>query len=176
MIFDVDAIPDAGLVFNIKVSKKDFDIDQPGCSLAGEVNVQGTLGRIDRDVYFDGKIDTELNVLCSRCLEPFRHLVKSKVTAHYVPKPSPESSAAELELHEGDIDVEYFEENRIDLRKPVQDQILLTVPLVSLCREDCKGLCVVCGKNLNEGPCGCKKDDEIDPRLKILQSLKNKLE
>lgn len=59
---------------------------------------------------------------------------------------------------------------RLDLDGLVLEDILLDISGQFLCRADCKGLCPVCGKNLNEGPCRCGGFD-IDPRLEILQQL-----
>lgn len=58
---------------------------------------------------------------------------------------------------------------RFDVGQLIRDDILLDMPTKFLCDENCKGLCVYCGKNLNEGLCGCKKP--IDPRLEILNQL-----
>lgn len=175
MTFDVDEISDGGLAFQISARREDFDIDQPECSLAREVEVQGTLSGADRDVYLDGKIQTGLTVSCSRCLEPSLLEVESRVTARYIPRPAEPKGSPEHELQEGEIDVEYYDENRINIFQAVHDQILLAVPLVGLCREDCRGLCPSCGSNLNQGTCGCGSAKEADPRLEILKSLKDKL-
>ena len=48
--------------------------------------------------------------------------------------------------------------------------LLLALPTKHLCREDCRGLCPRCGKNLNEGLCGCR-EDKVDPRLAVLAQL-----
>ena len=60
----------------------------------------------------------------------------------------------------------------------LRDTILLSIPLKPLCREECKGLCPVCGKNLNEGECEHvkKKEEEIDPRWEKLKALLEKEE
>ena len=58
---------------------------------------------------------------------------------------------------------------RFDLEGLATEDVLLYLPTKFLCDDDCKGICPQCGKNLNDGPCGCKK--EIDPRLAALQSL-----
>ena len=64
-------------------------------------------------------------------------------------------------------------EDRADLDDILTTAFVLNMDQKLLCREDCKGLCFRCGKNLNEGPCGCKK--ELDPRLAVLgQLLKDK--
>ncbi|MBS5873681.1 MAG: DUF177 domain-containing protein [Candidatus Fimivicinus sp.] len=58
---------------------------------------------------------------------------------------------------------------RLDLTALVWEDILLSLPTKFLCREDCKGLCPMCGKNLNDGSCSCEKP--IDPRLEVLRQL-----
>lgn len=59
---------------------------------------------------------------------------------------------------------------KLELDELVISDIILSLPTKNLCREDCKGLCQDCGKNLNEGKCSCKKS-QIDPRLEILKEL-----
>ncbi|MBR5977213.1 MAG: DUF177 domain-containing protein [Clostridia bacterium] len=58
---------------------------------------------------------------------------------------------------------------RFDLEGLATEDVLLYLPSKFLCKEDCKGICPTCGKDLNDGPCGCKK--EIDPRLAGLAAL-----
>lgn len=178
MLFAIDEIPTAGLDFAVVKKRRDFDIDQPGVSLSRDVEVVGTLSLSGKDVYLAGTIKTELTLQCSRCLEPFQFPVESKVTAHFVPREEPgeeHKEHLEVELSTSDIDIEYYDENRVDITQPVHDQILLALPFVSVCREGCKGLCVECGKNLNEGSCGCSHEGPVDPRLEVLRPLKEKL-
>lgn len=61
------------------------------------------------------------------------------------------------------------EDMHFDLERFVQEDVFLALPTKFLCREDCKGLCPQCGKNLNEGSCSCQKP--IDPRLEVLRQL-----
>ncbi len=61
-------------------------------------------------------------------------------------------------------------EEELDLERLVLEDVLLDMPGQFLCREDCKGLCPRCGKNWNEGPCGCY-EPEVDPRLEVLRQL-----
>lgn len=61
-------------------------------------------------------------------------------------------------------------DGRLDLDELLREDILLDLPSKYLCSPDCKGLCPKCGKNLNEGDCGCDRK-EIDPRLEVLKSL-----
>ena len=59
---------------------------------------------------------------------------------------------------------------KLDLDELVYSEVVVSVPMKHLCKEDCKGICEKCGKNLNEGECGCPKR-EIDPRLSVLADL-----
>jgi DUF177 domain-containing protein len=61
------------------------------------------------------------------------------------------------------------EHHQVDLTEALRQSILLTVPMVSLCKEDCAGLCPQCGHDLNLGPCQCQP--EIDTRLNVLKTL-----
>jgi uncharacterized protein len=60
----------------------------------------------------------------------------------------------------------------IDLADDVRQTVLLSFPLKNVCREDCRGLCSRCGKNLNEGPCDCK-ETLVDGRWDKLKELQN---
>lgn len=68
----------------------------------------------------------------------------------------------------------FIEDARLDLYEPLCEQILLEFPTKLLCREDCKGLCPKCGKDLNKGDCDCPKK-EIDPRLAKIQQYIDQL-
>ena len=59
---------------------------------------------------------------------------------------------------------------KLDLDELVYSEVIMSLPMKHLCREDCKGLCPKCGKNLNVGACGCP-EKEIDPRLSALAEL-----
>ncbi len=178
MFFAIDEIPATDLNFAVNKDKQEFEIDQPGCSLAKDVEVTGTLSVNGKDVYLSGQIKTELTLQCSRCLEPYQFPVDSKMTAHFMPREEPDKEQIEhpeVELCTADIDIEYYDDNRVDIIQPVHDQIFLAMPLISICGEGCKGLCAKCGNNLNKRDCGCSQDGPVDPRLEVLRSLKDKL-
>ncbi|MCI1982997.1 MAG: DUF177 domain-containing protein [Oscillospiraceae bacterium] len=61
-------------------------------------------------------------------------------------------------------------DQQLNVDELVREDILLELPTRFLCREDCKGVCPECGKNLNDGPCGCSAQ-KIDPRLEVLKNL-----
>ncbi len=61
---------------------------------------------------------------------------------------------------------------KLDLDELLYSEVIVNLPMKHLCKEDCKGICPKCGKNLNEGKCGCP-EKEIDPRLSALAELLN---
>ena len=174
MVFNIDEIGDEGLGFKTRKSKEHFCTDQADCFLNKDVEVSGVLTRLNEEVFLTGRVDTVLSLNCSRCLEQSNHPVHPTLTSFPPTRATEVTSAAEVELHAADIDTEFYENDRVDLTQSVRDGILLAVPVVFLCREDCNGLCSRCGINLNQGSCGCAKELPIDPRLKILKTLKEK--
>lgn len=71
---------------------------------------------------------------------------------------------------DGNDDLIVAEDMKLDLSELIFGELVLNLPMKHLCKEDCLGVCQTCGANLNEGPCGCKRD-EMDPRLAALQEL-----
>lgn len=78
--------------------------------------------------------------------------------------------AGSFELEQ--VDAEPFDGKTIDLDPILREQVLLALPVSVLCRDDCRGLCPLCGQNLNEGACGHGKTKELDPRLAKLRDIK----
>ena len=73
-------------------------------------------------------------------------------------------------VEEDNIDLLLVSDYELDLYEVCLGEILLALPMKHLCSEECKGICSICGKNLNEGSCGCKTKS-VDPRLEVLLKL-----
>jgi uncharacterized protein len=175
MIFEIEEIPEEGLNFDLLEGKEHFGIDHSDCALTDSVKVCGKLTKIERDVCFTGYVEAPILVTCTRCLKQFPLQVKNKVQAYFVPREKQYSPGSEVEISETDIEEEVYEEGRIELYGPIRDQILLEVPLILLCQENCKGICPECGRDRNSDPCKCENGGDIDPRFAELQKLKEKL-
>ena len=173
MVFDIEEISDGGLNFSLLLNKDQLEVDQAGLSVNVDIAVSGSLTRIGDDVYLKGKVMTDVVASCSRCLDTLSYPIDSDLKSHFV-SPDRYISAREVELHASDIDTEVYENKQIDLSQSVRDGILLAVPVVCLCEEDCMGICFHCGKNLNHSHCKCINESFIDPRLEVLKDIKNK--
>ena len=116
-----------------------------------------------------GRVRTELELTCSRCVEPFRMPVDASFDLRFLPA-TEMPTEEERELEEEDVDISYYRDDQIDLNELLREQFYLALPMKPLCAEACKGLCPQCGTNLNTGTCGCAAVWE-DPRLAPLKGL-----
>ena len=116
-----------------------------------------------------GNVRTDLELACSRCLEPFRMSVDIAFDQRYLPQ-SEATAEAEIEVEEDDLETSFYQDEQIDLNELMREQFYLALPMKPLCTEDCKGLCPQCGTNLNTGTCDCAPVWE-DPRLAALKQF-----
>src|SRR5208282_2723022 len=126
-----------------------------------------------RLIWVKGKLDTSLEVLCARCLDPVVHEVERSFDLLYRPLGT-DSGHAELSVTDAEAEIGYYEGEGLLLEDTLREQVLLALPLRTICREDCKGLCPHCGKNLNEIQCSCV-DEVEDPRWSALKEIRDKL-
>jgi uncharacterized protein len=117
-----------------------------------------------------GSAVTELELSCSRCLEPFRLPVNAPFDLRYHPA-SEMTQDEEREIEEEDLETSYYRDDQVDLNELLREQFYLVLPMKPLCGDDCRGLCQQCGTNLNTGTCSCRTSVE-DPRLTPLKQLK----
>ena len=119
-----------------------------------------------------GRVRTELELSCSRCLDPYRFPIDAAFDQRYLPS-SQATTEAEREIEENDLETSYYSEDQIDLNELMREQFYLALPMKPLCLEGCKGLCAQCGTNLNTGTCDCAPVWE-DARLAALKALKGR--
>jgi len=174
MVFGIEEIGDEGLCFSLVLKKDQLEIDQAGFNVNIDITVNGSLTRIDDDVYLKGTVMTDVVASCSRCLDTLLYPIDSVLKSHFVPSDDRFASLRDVELHPSDIDAEVYENQLIDLTQSIRDSILLSVPVICLCMEDCKGICSHCGKNLNQGLCKCANESFTDQRLEGLKIFKDK--
>ena len=117
-----------------------------------------------------GNTVTTLEVPCSRCLEALTVPVDTSFDLRYQPH-SANAGKPDQEIEEDDLTTAFYENDEIDLEQLMREQFLLALPMKPLCGEGCKGLCTICGTNLNRGACDCKREWE-DPRLAALKALR----
>jgi DUF177 domain-containing protein len=145
------------------LSKIDFDFESP---LQSEVKIK----KAGRSVLITGKVQTTLRLQCVRCLKEFSYPLSSmfELTLHPL-KEAP--SEEEIELGSEEMESNFFKGEEIQLSEVACEQIFLEIPYQPICRENCKGLCPICGKDLNLSSCKCVKE-EFSSGFSVLQKLK----
>jgi len=129
--------------------------------------------RKDKDKFrLVGSAKTELELPCSRCLEPFRLLVDAPFDMRFLPA-TELAEDDEREVQDEELDTSYYRDDQIDLNELLREQFYLVLPMKPLCRDECKGLCPQCGTNWNTASCTCTTQWE-DPRLAALKGLVKK--
>ena len=141
--------------------------------LASETKGKLFLQRTPKGIEATGHIKTAISLQCARCLKEFILPIVSEVEECYILlKYAPKNE--DKELLQDDMDVSFLPEGGIELRDIVEEQIWLNIPMKPLCHDGCKGLCSICGVDLNCGECGCERWHS-EPRFAVLKSVKQNL-
>ncbi len=155
--------PGASVSFSVSVDLSDlcygvsYPVSEP---VLAEGNVRNTAGVL----VMQGSIATTIHGICDRCASEFHRKVEFPIDIVLVTKLESEENEDEW--------VFPLEGDSADLDDIVRTVFVLNLDSKLLCKEDCKGLCPQCGKNLNDGPCNCRK--ELDPRFAALKQLLEK--
>lgn len=130
-----------------------------------------TIRRDGDDVVLEGEVAATVPQLCARCAEPASVDVRVPIDSRFIPRPAVVDNR---ELSADDLETEYYADDQIDLDAFLESETTLALPMRPLCREDCRGLCPVCGANRNAVPCTCAEAPP-DSRLAALRDLKTRL-
>jgi uncharacterized protein len=172
---NIEDIPEEGIEIHLVEEEGNLRkllLDLPHVDFSHDKAVRGQLmiNKSDKAVWIKGRIEAEMVLQCSRCLEDFRFPLDSNCDVTLFPFED-EAFPQEEELNVEDLRSSYYHEGEIDLSAIVREEILLDIPYKPLCRPSCKGLCPTCGEDLNRGSCSCK-DEVFDERFAPLKGLK----
>jgi uncharacterized protein len=134
MKINLKQIPDSGLELEETLNPKDLNLDTENIRFNHPIKISAAIRRSSNTVMVNTHVETERTVSCSRCLKDFA-LKLSKDLAFSYPVSNNNST--------------------IDISEDVRQELILDLPIRTLCQDDCLGFCPKCGKNLNEGKCNC---------------------
>ncbi|MBQ7793207.1 MAG: DUF177 domain-containing protein [Clostridia bacterium] len=150
------------------VMSVDCDIDLSSLEFMGEdftfskpLHIVGVVRNNTKNLELDAEVSGSMQVRCARCAKPFSTEVRFDVSEILIREDGEISP---------DSDVVIFSGHEVDLTEIVTNNFFMNVSGRYLCKEDCKGLCSVCGIDLNEGTCSCDSDT-IDPRWAALAEI-----
>lgn len=194
---DIEKIQESGRPFEADLPREFIDqvlvADPPTEFHAnGEAHVSARLTKMGRKVLVQATYTVPLVGQCKRCLKPLTLDEPIDMTLTYVPQDGAEAKKKQNAIADDEkskkkrkrahdfepeasfeletVDEEGYTGKQIDLTPAMREQILLSIPPSPVCREDCKGLCAICGKDLNEGACDCDRT-VVDPRWEALKAV-----
>jgi uncharacterized protein len=127
-----------------------------------DIIFNGDIFKVDESVLLNGTIKYTFRAECARCLTPFDNVVETKFEANLVQQLDENDESDEIQLK--------ISEGCVDLEEIIKQMIYLSMPMKSVCKKDCKGICPNCGVNLNLEECKCE-DNLADPRFDKLKDL-----
>lgn len=162
------------------------EIDHPGKKTKKDdrsIQLDLDINKVDEIAVVQGKIDTSVELICSRCATQFAMPVHSRFSALYSKdpvmaghahvdrgdKPAGQNKGYARHAHDDtsdgseNIEINYLSDDHIDLAAVVSEHLQLEVPFQPLCKEACKGMCQSCGADLNTGRCACSKISKQSP-------------
>lgn len=162
---------------------------------ARPLSVHFSLRKVDEVVVISGNVSTYINLVCSRCANPFQLNTHPSFSGLFCKdpvmagvghlqkegKPAGQNKGFARHAHDSgqddlieegkDLDITYLSQDYVDLSEVLTEQLQLQVPFQPLCDDDCKGMCSNCGADLNVGRCACAKVAKQNP-FSVLRDLK----
>ncbi|HUT69428.1 MAG TPA: DUF177 domain-containing protein [Desulfatiglandales bacterium] len=161
MKIDLTNIPSEGKEFNFRFDKdwRKTDLEEErilglGAPLSAWIKIQP----VGKRITIGGSVSTSLLLHCDRCLEPYSWDLSKDFRIFL--SLSPFNGGVDVELSEADLNLEFIQGNFLELGQVIKEQIILSLPMKTLCSAECKGLCATCGSNLNVKTCSCSKKYE----------------
>ncbi|MBI3933081.1 MAG: DUF177 domain-containing protein [Acidobacteria bacterium] len=140
-------------------------------SQSDRLEVEGLAELIASEIRLQGHLRTTVEVSCARCLEPVQLPVEKDFDLYYRPVQTI-AREEEVEIDDAELEVGFYQGNGLLLEDALKEQILLDLPMKSLCRPDCRGICPQCGQNRNVVQCDCRQRAVADRWAPLAQFKK----
>ncbi len=142
MKIHLNQIPAEGLSAEESLDASAYDLDAEGVKITSPLEVSYQAFLEGEDLFVHLSLDCQMRLTCSRCLAPYESFLEKEIDLNY-----PIGKA-----------------RVIDLTDDIRQEIVLEYPMKRLCAEACKGICQVCGQNLNEVECNCENQAKSEKR------------
>ncbi len=160
MVIDLKGV-EIGAIINREFS---FKIDENlladrNAEIESDVKFTGWYSLADSNTFaISGSLKVNVRGVCDSCGDCYTRVYELPYKATFRVTP--------------ELDEYKFDGVSADIDKSVADAILLELPTRMLCKDDCKGICTICGQNLNKGKCNCNKDGDGDSPFAVLKDIK----
>ncbi len=173
MFLDVNILERRKMAFDDRFRPGTIEFSSSDWKQVGEIEASGSAELLDpqgvRTIRVRGRIRGAMGGTCDRCLDAVESRCNEDFDLFYYPM-SVIARKEAISIDTSDTDLGFYEDPGLELTDVLKEQVLLWLPMRSVCREDCKGICSQCGANLNRGACVCVKSFS-DPRWDALRKL-----
>jgi uncharacterized protein len=182
MDFKVSELEREPIEFDLELAPGAIDFGQE----AEQVGPMATAGRVEvlhehrgpkdivADIRLRGQFSGNFEVPCARCVEPVEIPLAAEFDLIFRPAGA-DSEAPERSITAPETEIGYYQKDSLSLEDVLREQVLLSLPVKTLCKPDCKGLCPRCGENRNIQACSCEEGPS-DPRWQALSGLRSRIE
>ena len=174
MFFSVKELELKEVRFEVVFPPGEIEYDE-GLRQATPLEVRGSaelLANTLGEIRIRGHLTVRMQSDCDRCLEPAEFPIDSDFDLFYRPAVKADYGE-EVEIDQGESEIAFYEGAGIELKDVLREYVLLSLPMQRICREDCHGICPVCGQNRNLASCGCEVKP-VDDRWSVLKKLQTK--
>jgi len=174
-VLHLQEIPRDGLSLSCDVLADELALGPDEAQIPGGLSLSAQVLKAGDVVHVSGMLTGTVRRQCVRCLKEYDEALRLPVTGEFhkgaEPNRKPEGRGA---ADETDDDLYAYTGEEIALDGMLREQLILDAPMQPLCREDCQGLCPVCGQDRNERRCGCREQAQASP-FAVLATLKERM-
>ncbi len=159
-----------------KIIKGDISpekINHPDLTFTDTLKFEVVVEVKPKKIFVKGKVEGEIKLTCDKCLEDYNFAVNDNFEyVFFLTKIVVDKKYKEFKLTKDDLEIDFIENDTLPLRDIILGEFFLNIPIKKLCSKNCKGLCPVCGCNLNKESCSCERELKSSPFAKLKELLK----
>ncbi|MCS7025035.1 MAG: DUF177 domain-containing protein [Bryobacteraceae bacterium] len=172
MFFAIQDLEIRKIHFDVVFQPGEIDLADPDLKQVSPLNARGVAELLNNtlgEIRLQGHLQTSLESICDRCLEPAGFSFDCDFDLYFRPVTT-SPTVEDLELEQGETEISFYEGDGVQLEEALREHILLLLPMQKVCREDCKGICPICAGNRNYTSCNCRLQ-ALDDRWAALRNL-----
>ena len=175
MYFSVQELERRKIRFDVSIPAGEIEYLDQELRQRGPLQAQGSVELLANtlgEIRVRGHLSVTVETDCGRCLETAQFPIDSDFDLFYRPQVPAGRPAEEVELHEGEAEIGFYDGGGLQLNDILREYVILSMPMHTVCSEGCRGICPVCGQNRNVHVCACEVKP-ADDRWAALKRLQN---
>ncbi|AEX86028.1 hypothetical protein XO10_08075 [Marinitoga sp. 1135] len=169
LIYDLDKIEEKE-EYTFEITWEKLDTPEGVVDIVKPIKIQFDITKTSQGYILKGNLKTTVKLVCSRCLKEYEQDINGEIEAYYIDDRLQDIFTKNEKLETLD-NIIFYSDMKVDITDRIIEAIMMEIPEKPLCKEDCKGLCPICGIDLNENPDHKHEEQYIDPRMAKLLDI-----